>query len=288
MDGKAEFYFATSPYVYALNQPTNAIDPDGNLVIFINGNHFGFGAPGASYWQTTQYDKVGQTYAGQRYGEEFYRPVYKARSVSFDGQVMDQLGDHNARYYDGSGGGWHPFGDHGGGGDIGSTGGRISATAAGRFNLGYGAGARDAKTIIENLARDKSGNIVETIKVVTHSMGGAYGKGFVAALKAYIKTLPKEQQKQILISLVADFDPYQAGDLTADPDIKTKQFLHKNKMNVGGMGWLANEQEQGMDEGDVHTNTGSSTDHSIFSFFNDIGKLEEGTYTWDGSKWVKQ
>jgi len=32
-DGKAELYFATSPYVYALNQPTNAIDPDGNLVI---------------------------------------------------------------------------------------------------------------------------------------------------------------------------------------------------------------------------------------------------------------
>ncbi|MDY0907110.1 RHS repeat-associated core domain-containing protein [Pedobacter sp. CFBP9032] len=40
-DNKAELYFATSPYVYALNQPTNAIDPDGNLVIFINGNHFG-------------------------------------------------------------------------------------------------------------------------------------------------------------------------------------------------------------------------------------------------------
>ena len=54
-DNKAELYFATSPYVYALNQPTNAIDPDGNLVIFINGNHFGFSAPGASYWQTTEY-----------------------------------------------------------------------------------------------------------------------------------------------------------------------------------------------------------------------------------------
>ncbi len=54
-DNKAELYFATSAYVYALNQPTNAVDPDGNLVVFINGNHFGFSAPGASYWETKVY-----------------------------------------------------------------------------------------------------------------------------------------------------------------------------------------------------------------------------------------
>jgi RHS repeat-associated protein len=48
-DNKTELYFATSPYVYALNQPTNAVDPDGNLVIFINGNHFGESS--RDYWQ---------------------------------------------------------------------------------------------------------------------------------------------------------------------------------------------------------------------------------------------
>lgn len=37
MDRKSELYYATSSYVYALNQPTNAIDPDDNIVIFING-----------------------------------------------------------------------------------------------------------------------------------------------------------------------------------------------------------------------------------------------------------
>ena len=83
-------------------------------------------------------------------------------------------------------------------------------------------------------------------------------------------------------------DPYQAGDLTVDPDIKTMQFIHRNGWNIVGMGWLANQEEQGIDKDDVHTNTGSSTDHSIFTFFNDINKLEEGTYTWDGEKWVKQ
>ncbi|HRF35561.1 MAG TPA: RHS repeat-associated core domain-containing protein, partial [Cyclobacteriaceae bacterium] len=274
-DGKAEYYFATSPYVYALNQPTNAIDPDGNIVIFINGNHFGTSAPGASYWQTTQSVSTYRSYSF--YGQHIWSGTERHNvSRSFDGEVMDQLGDQNSRYYDGSGGGWHPIGDDR----------RLSASAGGRMLLGFSDGARDAKDIIANLARDKSGNIVETIKIVTHSMGGAYGKGFVKALKAYIKTLPIEQQKQILISLVADFDPYQAGDLTADPDIKTMQFIHKNGWNVTGMGGLANEEEQGDKE--THTNTGSSTDHSIFSFFNDISKLSEGTYTWDGSKWVKQ
>ena len=182
MDGKAELYFATTPYAYALNQPTNAIDPDGNLVIFVNGNHFGFSAPAASYWQSTQSVQSYKSYSF--FGQHLWGGMERHDvSRSFDGEVMDQLGDHNARYYDGSDGGWHPGGD----------GTRLSASAAGRSLLGYGDGARDAKDIVANLARDKSGNIVETIKIITHSMGGAYGKGFVAALKDYIKTLPKER-----------------------------------------------------------------------------------------------
>jgi uncharacterized protein RhaS with RHS repeats len=40
IDPLSELYFGTSSYVYALNTPTNAIDPDGQIVIFINGNHF--------------------------------------------------------------------------------------------------------------------------------------------------------------------------------------------------------------------------------------------------------
>lgn len=117
-------------------------------------------------------------------------------------------------------------------------------------------------------------------------MGGAYGKGYVKALKEYISTLPKEQQKQIKITLVADFDPFQAGSLKVDPNIKTQQFIHEGNGNIKGMGWLANEQEKGISDKDTYTNTGSSTDHSVLTFLNDISKLQEGTYRWNGSSWA--
>jgi hypothetical protein len=51
---------------------------------------------------------------------------------------------------------------------------------------------------------------------------------------------------------------------------------------------LANQKEKGIDDKDVHENTGESTDHWIPSFFNDIDKIEEGEYTWDGEKFVKK
>lgn len=121
-------------------------------------------------------------------------------------------------------------------------------------------------------------------------MGGAYGHGFIAGLKEYIKTLPLNLQKQIKITLDADFDPYQAGDITADPDVTTIQIKHVGNNNIFGLGWLANEDEKGLSKQDIKTNTGSSTDHFIFSFFNDISSLAEGTYKWDAvnKKWVKQ
>jgi RHS repeat-associated protein len=267
IDPKAELYLGWSPYTYALNTPTNAIDPNGHLVIFINGNHFG--NSGQGYWRNG--------------------------NVHFDEMVQKQLGDnYKPRYYDGSGGGWHPL--------VPRTNERYDPSSRyeryqqnpgdfysepqGRYNGGYDQGKKDAKTIIDNLHRDKNNCIDETIKIVTHSMGGVYGKGFVKALKEYIKTLPLEQQKQIKITLVADLDPYQAGSYSADPDIKTIQFRVANFWNLSGMGWLANETEKGAEQGDVSK---TKSDHSLFNFIQTISQLSEGTYKWDNKnkKWVK-
>jgi len=275
-DGKAELYFATSPYVYALNQPTNAIDPDGNLVIFIQGNHFG--ETGHDYWTSKYYYtaivKKGDTPpSGYRHVADNWFPgaAFYAKERSFDNEVMNQLDDQKARYYDGSGGGGHI------GFEVIPSGYR---TAGEREQRGYEKGKDDAATIIANLARDKSNNIIETIKIVTHSMGGAYGKGFIRALKEYIATLPAEQQQQIKISFVADFDPYQGKDITADGETPTFQFIH--------YGWLANQKEKGKVE--QKKSNSSSTAHSIFSFFADISQLQVGTYKWDEATqtWVLQ
>ena len=109
-------------------------------------------------------------------------------------------------------------------------------------------------------------------------MGGAYGKGYVKALKEYIKTLPKEQQKQIKITLVADFDPFQAGSLKADSSIFTQQFTH-----LGGLFGLAEDRQEGLNDENYYESNG---EHSIFTFVKDINNLEEGTYKWNGKEWI--
>ncbi len=271
IDSKAEVYFATSPFVYALNQPTNAIDPDGDIVIFINGNHFGDGGSSA-YWRTTHMEYV-STYNGQSLGNQWYNSSIRTgywRTVedNFDVQVMNKLNDHKAEYYDGADGGWHPL-RFGTGMDPAYE--CVSCKASGRFDLGHKSGRAEAAKIIASLQRDKNGSITETIKIITHSMGGAYGKGFVAALREYIQTLPENIKRQVKIEQVIDFDPYEGSSLTADGETPTFQFIH--------YGLLANEREKGKVEQKVSNS--SSDAHSIFSFFSDISQLQEGTYKWN-------
>lgn len=134
-------------------------------MIFINGQHTGEGASG--------YQNGGKNWRGTN---SYWRD---SKAGNFDSKVMDHLGDHNAIYRDGGLGG---FGNTltGGGSKFGLWGtifGNSNLNISNRSQTGYYQPMNDAEMIIANLARDKQGNITESIKVITHSMGGAYGKG---------------------------------------------------------------------------------------------------------------
>ncbi|WP_221391485.1 RHS repeat domain-containing protein [Dyadobacter sp. NIV53] len=71
VDPMAEKYFGDSPYNYVHNTPFNAVDPDGRLVIFIN-------------------------------GQKLYTEGLRAYWGRFDINVKQHFNDKNAQYYDGS------------------------------------------------------------------------------------------------------------------------------------------------------------------------------------------
>ena len=260
-DGKAELYQNITPYAYAANQPTNAIDPDGNVIIFINGfTPFTYEQGESRYWEEWKSVEVGLRSERNWLGKMVTSEVYADRMTrSFANDVSAQLGDKNQKFVHGATDLWP--------GD--------------RREMGDEKGYEQAKDIIAGLHRT-GGVIDETIKIVTHSMGGAYGKGYVAGLKRYIKENGLE--KDVRITLVADFDPFQAASTKADDDLKTMQFIH--------YGSIANEKQKGKNVQFPPTNaTGEDAKkHSILSFFADISQLKEGTYKYNETtkKWELQ
>ena len=100
VDPLAEDYYETSPYVYCLNNPVNAVDPDGRGVDDINplkevtvtakkNNPVGSRAmdPVSGFWGWTEYLVFGRTYrSGENSNGKF--PVFKATwNVNSDGII---------------------------------------------------------------------------------------------------------------------------------------------------------------------------------------------------------
>ncbi len=264
IDNVSELYYSFSSYSYVVNRPINAIDPDGNLVIFINGfvgtSKSSKGSP--SYWRTYEKRMVWDRQPSQWLDPGEYHYEW-SQSLSFDGAVMDHLGDHNPLYY------------HGG----------THASAGIRAGHGYQKGLEDADKILDSVV-DQNGNVTETIKIITHSMGSAYGKGFV---KALLEAAKRRGVKGPLITLVADFDPYQANKLSAEANVFTQQFSQGRKKNgprvPGAWPYLANKRQDGLQE---YYEDPNSASHLIITFINEIRFLKEGTYVWNGSTWVLQ
>ena len=167
IDGKAELYFQITPYAYAANTPINAIDPNGRLVIFVNGNYTDGTGGTRQYWQKKRMlRRILQPALRDRLGSNLKQVLF---TQDFAGAVMDKLGDHHSKYIDGGGNvfkGYHPIIDL-------LAPGLAGVGAADRQGAGYNEGSEEAAAVIESLHRT-NGVIDESIKVIAHSMGAAY------------------------------------------------------------------------------------------------------------------
>ena len=250
-DPMEAMYPNASPYNFCLNNPINAIDPDGRVVIFINGNHFGDGGT-AQYWRQSIYKYETVSTGWNPYiGSTYSTTKTKVGEYAVDKEIMSQFGDNNARYYDGALGGWA---------------GINSANPVAPFNRyikGYIQGKTDAAAIIAGLQKNADGKITETIKIVSHSMGGIYSKGFVSALQKYIK----ENKLDVKIEIEVDFAPFQSTDALnkAEEGVSTYQASHSDD------GVAGNGKATGSDQ--LNTTGDKVQEHSIFTFKNTIQQL---------------
>lgn len=176
---------------------------------------------------------------------------------------MNHFSDYNSLYYDGSIGG--------------ITGIPANIVMKNRFDAGYIVGSKEAGDIIAKLTRDNNGNIIETIKIVTHSMGGAYGKGLVSALMEYIHQHP-ELTNGISIAEY-DFAPFQSAFQKAVNGVDTYQYSHTFDRVAG------NEPIEGAEMMD--TKNANNAKHSINDFYEYIKNLPQGRYKIENGEVVK-
>ena len=173
-------------------------------------------------------------------GEYHYENV---ETYAFDKEVMSQFNDFKKIYRDGATGGYAPLN---------------GMSAEKRQQAGYDAAMNDANPLLDNLDDG------ETIKIVAHSMGGAYAKGYVAGLQQYMKD---NDITDVKVEIEVDFAPYQpdSDHNAAVPGVPTYQASHSNDKFAG------NNKMQGAES--VDTSGDSDQGHSIFSFKSTVKKL---------------
>ena len=191
-DPLATKYPDLAPYEFAGNTPIQAKDPDGRLIIFVNGFPGNF--------------KIKEGYWGD-VAQRF----------------MDKFNDENAIFKDGSCGGY-----------IGLLFGTTILSGTRQFN-GLMAGMADAESIVKSLKKNSAGEITETVKVVTHSMGTAYARGYVEGLYKAVDLYNNSDEgkknpiKGFKVEIEVDIEPLEGEDQNVDNRVGETLFTNGNK-----------------------------------------------------------
>lgn len=194
MEPEIEIYPTLSPYVTYADNPINYKDPDGRVIIFINGIHEGNGGT-KSYWG------------------------------GYDDKVANKIGDYSARYVDGALGGWKNTyntmaSENKLGNDINLKGVFKIFTSSNvntevRINAGRQQGLKDAENVYNSMDIENG----ETVKIVSHSMGVAFARGYVEGLIEW----GNKNNKQFTIEYELDVNAFDGENLPANPIVKLTQ-----------------------------------------------------------------
>lgn len=181
---------------------------------------------------------------------------------------MNRIGDRRAMYRDGSSGGFlntlfnklrnNNF-NHGS-----------------RIEQGLAQGKKDAAGIIASLRRDPNdpNKIVETVKVITHSMGTAYSRGYTAALEKYVAAYNAKNKEASLtgfsIETQVDIAAFQGSHLPIQSNVTNKLYMSGDKDDVAnGAGALKAFSPTSNVPGSQPIETDPETTHSITDYAKD-------------------
>ena len=92
-----------------------------------------------------------------------------------------------------------------------------------RYNAGYEYAKNNYADLVSGMQTDAKGNITETFKVVSHSMGAAYSEGIVKFL----------EEKGLKVERVVHFSPADNGDFKASTSPKTTQLEYSPDIVLG-------------------------------------------------------
>jgi RHS repeat-associated protein len=224
IDALSENYEGISPYSYSLNDPINAVDPDGNLIIFVGGLMIdqylgrdnnkliqkGRSLDNPELMPNPNY----KPYPGERTFSE-NSPTYlnKPFCYCWGNEIINGVGnpqkgiggvfsqaynDYNTRFISASS--WP------------------NSSSAERFNEGIKAG-EDLVKELESKKIELGEN--ETIKIIGHSQGAAFAAGMVSILAKHEKFSSK-------LEVVHYLSPHQPNGFSTEPNIDAHQWSTKS------------------------------------------------------------